>query len=763
MTTLSLQSIDRVWLENYIKSLRMNGSIDVANQNIPIKFDMKNSIFADYWYACRPCGGWECVLTGGLPWCIPGHVARYDMVDITSEVTGKLVPEIVDGNFYFNIIDLEQSNLIVSGPVQNLVDLIAFPFVFGPTPGITLATIYGLNHWTDVFDGVIADGLSARDGQAIPVNELNQVKDSVNSWFVRLFQSDGDIIQISSTNLDADGLWLYFTYDASVLEDVFNRLLVTANQLGIIDNVNKFLQVQNSVYMNGFDLNKIDGTKDRLIISLSGAGVYQEGVLARQESPLKTYNERPTSPISTYGDGIYPIPANYVDSKTVAVIGTPWINSTSGSIEQQAAFWGPDPAEFAAKIKEALHKMAPNSKLILLGKSMGGCKMQEISEALRDIDVPVELLILVDGSCSYGDQSADIKDIYTNVKRVYNFRQTMPPPENDNQNGFQIEWSIPTVGQDIIVSGENIANPMCENAGHNSIDECQELLAEIDRIIRGVINDQNAPGLAKAAISIRNEGQNENNIVKPRMYVENTGSIPVSDIKVYSYFTVEDGKIPIVEDYYTPFSVPSLEKVGTNNYRLVYDFTGTTMQPGTVYPNNDGNVVGIHYSDWSLVDKNLFFSYSTAEGFTQTEKMDIKLNDGSYIFGNVLPSGQYTPDSIPQGDISISGVTTVVVPPNGVTVRVHKSEFLHGLMFTVRNAGTSDYTEVKWHGVLDQNRTDCQLRTAQLSGNGAQINNICTPKDSNGDMSFELKSQNGNTYSVIVEIYEWLNGTGCSQ
>lgn len=306
---------------------------------------------------------------------------------------------------------------------------------------------------------------------------------------------------------------------------------------------------------------------------------------------------------------------------------------------------------------------------------------------------------------------------------------------------------------------------MCEGVGHNDIDECTALLDEIDKLIRGILRNSDGTSLAKVSLSILNEGQNETNIVKPRIFIQNTSSIPISDFQVYYYFTVEDGKTPVVEDYYTPFSTPVLESTGINTYRLVYNFAGATLTPGSVIPNLDGNVVGIHYSDWSQVDKSMHLSYNLSNGFNPSENFDVRLSDGSYLFGNVISTGEDDEEGSDTicGDIYITGDTTVTVPPAGVTVRVNKPEYLYGLMFTVKNAGNADYTEVIWSGVLDQNANDCQVRSALLSGNGAQINNICTPKDQDGKMSFEIRSQDGKTHSVIIEIFEWFNGTGCQQ
>jgi hypothetical protein len=752
LSILTFQTVDKVWQEDYFKSLRLNGIFDVANQNIPIKLDMKNSIFANY------------TIRIPNPFLIPPFISidknHENLMDITSNVTGKLVPKIENGEFVFEIIDLEQSNVNVSGKVKTLIDLILLPLTFGPTPGLSLAGFYGFAHWTDLFDGLVADGLEEKSGEEITVDELNRVRTWANQFFQTLFNAEGDLLTLEDPVLDEDGLWIYFSYDPAYLEDIYNQLLDAANALGIIDDINEFLWLQSIVNLGGFDLTQINENHDRLIVGLSGAGVYPQ-VLTNREPMLRTYTGTPVEPIPLYGDGTYPLPANYAGDGTVAVVGTPWLSSVSGSLSQPDQFWGPDPLDFAERIDEALGKMAPDSKLILLGKSLGGCKMEKIVDELNTLGVPVDLLIVVDGSCLPADQSGVQNQVPPNVKRVYNFRQTMAPPENDNQNGFQILWSAPTIGEDVIVNDEALSDPMCIGVGHDDIDECEELLAEIDRLIRGIFVNRDADGLAKMQITSRYEGTHDDVIVRPRIVIKNTGTIPVEDFKLYYYFTTQEGKTPVVDDYYTPFSNISLESVGVNNYRITYDFYGTTLNPGSIIPNSSGNVVGIHYPDWSQIDKSLHSAYSSDQSFAERWGMDIKLAEGTRIFGGI-PAVITDPVSDEPDTTILTGSQNVVVPPGGIKVLVKNPSYRNGLMFSVRNKGLNDYITVQWYGVLDQNFSNCQDRSVNLSGNGAQINNICTPKNSNDEMTFILKSQNNYTYSAFVDLFEWFNGPGCN-
>lgn len=102
------------------------------------------------------------------------------------------------------------------------------------------------------------------------------------------------------------------------------------------------------------------------------------------------------------------------------------------------------------------------------------------------------------------------------------------------------------------------------------------------------------------------------------------------------------------------------------------------------------------------------------------------------------------------------------VTPEGICIRMHNNDYMHGMMFTVRNLGLNDSVIVEWYGVLDQNNSDCMDRTRNLLGNGAQINNVCTPKVNPDYMYVKLRSVNSNTYTVRMEMFNWRNGPGCN-
>ena len=147
-----------------------------------------------------------------------------------------------------------------------------------------------------------------------------------------------------------------------------------------------------------------------------------------------------------------------------------------------------------------------------------------------------------------------------------------------------------------------------------------------------------ARGFSSPAVKIRSfdEALTESNISKPRIRIENCStSVPISNFYYHYYFTAENGKLPILEDYYTPSSIPALESLGGGEYRIRFTFTGITLLPGQTLPNSSGEVVGIHYSDWSPIDKSNDFSNNLSNTFILNPNIPVYLHDGTRIYGNL--------------------------------------------------------------------------------------------------------------------------------
>lgn len=305
--------------------------------------------------------------------------------------------------------------------------------------------------------------------------------------------TNSNLIVLSHLKIEETGLWYLYDIDANYIDE-FKSIIEAAKSKDLIQVANSTKDLINAHAMQGFNLDKINSNQKNLIVSLSGAGVWNDAY-PTGEGPIDTYIDGDNLISSeTFGDGTYKLPYTHVNEKTVSIIGYPWLNAEGALdfVEGDGDYnfindlsWGPSPRTYAQYIKAALDKMGSGSKLVLLGKSLGGCKMQKIVNELYDLNVDVDLLILVDPSCYYADQSSVVKPVYSNVKKFYNFRQISIPGHNDGQNGFQLSYQSPTNGHDVIVSdiGNDIGELMCEGTGHNNVDECEALQNKIQELI----------------------------------------------------------------------------------------------------------------------------------------------------------------------------------------------------------------------------------------------------------------------------------------
>lgn len=185
----------------------------------------------------------------------------------------------------------------------------------------------------------------------------------------------------------------------------------------------------------------------------------------------------------------------------------------------------------------------------------------------------------------------------------------------------------------------------------------------------------------------------------------------------------------------------------TGSAALSVAFSGT----GSTDPDGDPLTFSWNFGDGT-----------TGAGFTVNHVYTLA---GTYTAVLTVDDGNGGSDTAPSAIIVtpsstlIPGTGSYPGTPAGVTYRIHNPSYLHGMMFTIRNIGLDDAVEVRWFGVLDQNNSNCVSRVANLNGNGAQINNICTPKNASNDMYVSLKSS--KNCSVRLEVFNWINGPGC--
>jgi hypothetical protein len=141
-------------------------------------------------------------------------------------------------------------------------------------------------------------------------------------------------------------------------------------------------------------------------------------------------------------------------------------------------------------------------------------------------------------------------------------------------------------------------------------------------------------GRVELKVHVRDEGYFEGNMLKPRLYVENAGDVTVGDFSAYYLFTAEPGKTPVLEDWWTPESDVSLVDLGDQQYAVEYRFRGLDLGPGEITPSTDGNLVGVHYSDWSAMDKSNDFSNPTAPELQISSKIPVE--------GSFKPASDFT-------------------------------------------------------------------------------------------------------------------------
>lgn len=127
----------------------------------------------------------------------------------------------------------------------------------------------------------------------------------------------------------------------------------------------------------------------------------------------------------------------------------------------------------------------------------------------------------------------------------------------------------------------------------------------------------------KMDVFMKDEAIGESNIVKPRFYAVNTGNVLIGGFHLRYFFTVENGKTPVLEQYYLPNVTATLENLGNGMWDVDYHYQGLGFGPTTLVPDSSGFVSGIHYSDWSAFDKSNDFSNPGSGSFIQATQVQI--------------------------------------------------------------------------------------------------------------------------------------------
>lgn len=119
------------------------------------------------------------------------------------------------------------------------------------------------------------------------------------------------------------------------------------------------------------------------------------------------------------------------------------------------------------------------------------------------------------------------------------------------------------------------------------------------------------------------------------MYVENKGKTPVEDFVAYYYVRADEDKEVVIGDWDSPQADLDLEDLGNGNYRVKFDFEGTTLNKGEKAPKWHGIVFGVayknQYDDWNSKNDYSFKNHNNK--FLPNNKVVVYDKEGNLIFG----------------------------------------------------------------------------------------------------------------------------------
>jgi hypothetical protein len=161
----------------------------------------------------------------------------------------------------------------------------------------------------------------------------------------------------------------------------------------------------------------------------------------------------------------------------------------------------------------------------------------------------------------------------------------------------------------------------------------------------------------------------ESNFSKPCIFISNYGTTAVSNINIYYYFSVENSKIPILEQWYTAGAVLSLENLNNGHYAIKINLNSITIEPSNTFPDPNGILFGLHYSDWSEWDKTNDYSNTNLNSFSINGNVAAYDAAGNLIYGDpfqTLPS----PPELPFFSTGIGDFAVLSVDVSNISDRV---------------------------------------------------------------------------------------------
>jgi pimeloyl-ACP methyl ester carboxylesterase len=150
-------------------------------------------------------------------------------------------------------------------------------------------------------------------------------------------------------------------------------------------------------------------------------------------------------------------------------------------------------------------------------------------------------------------------------------------------------------------------------------------------------------------------GEHENNTSRPQFLVFNATEDTLEFSKVAYYFTADPARNPkVAVDY--PYIPVSLENLGGDQWRFVFDAGNQKIAPKAFFPSKEGWQMRLHYSDWYEQDHFDDWSADYNIGIPNlNRKIVIYDKDGKIIWGNEAPGFESEVEGIipmPKGTVA---------------------------------------------------------------------------------------------------------------
>ncbi len=158
-----------------------------------------------------------------------------------------------------------------------------------------------------------------------------------------------------------------------------------------------------------------------------------------------------------------------------------------------------------------------------------------------------------------------------------------------------------------------------------------------------------------AVIHREARGEHESNTSRPRFLVFNAASDTLEFSKIAYYFTADPARGPkVAVDY--PYVPVSLENLGGDQWRFVFDVGNQKIAPKAFYPSTEGWQIRLHYSDWYEQNHLDDWSADYSRGVVQlNRKIVVYDRNGKIIWGSEAPGFESEDNGIiptPKGTIA---------------------------------------------------------------------------------------------------------------